>query len=84
MTDNYGRTALHHAALNGNLEACMLLIERGARLDARARDGKTPFNYAAQVLCSRVVHVSSDAGGVFFMTILHPHPDTHRIVNQRP
>ena len=30
-------------------QACALLIERGARLDARARDGKTPFNYAAQV-----------------------------------
>jgi ankyrin repeat protein len=35
MTDNYGRTALHHAALNGNLDACSFLIDRGARLDAR-------------------------------------------------
>jgi hypothetical protein len=44
----HGRTALHHAALNGNSHVVKLLIDHGARLDARAWDGKTPFNYAAE------------------------------------
>lgn len=28
-----GRTALHYAALNGHLEVCKLLAQKGCRLD---------------------------------------------------
>ncbi len=46
----FGRSALHHAALNGSMGAAKVLIERGARLDIRSLDGRTPFNYAAENL----------------------------------
>ncbi len=40
-----GRTALHHAARNGNLEACKLLIAAGARLDILSK-----FKYSVRDL----------------------------------
>ena len=46
----FGRSALHHAALNGSMAAAKVLIDRGARLDIRSLDGRTPFNYAAENL----------------------------------
>eukprot|EP00292_Cryptomonas_paramecium_P016031 CAMPEP_0113671272 /NCGR_PEP_ID=MMETSP0038_2-20120614/5614_1 /TAXON_ID=2898 /ORGANISM="Cryptomonas paramecium" /LENGTH=214 /DNA_ID=CAMNT_0000587409 /DNA_START=147 /DNA_END=788 /DNA_ORIENTATION=- /assembly_acc=CAM_ASM_000170 len=48
--DSFGRSPLHHAALNGSMAAAKVLIEHGARLDIRSLDGRTPFNYAAENL----------------------------------
>ncbi|KAL5105468.1 Ankyrin repeat domain-containing protein 39 [Taenia crassiceps] len=59
--DAYGYTPLHYAANNGRLEACQLLLARGANVAATTRCGKaTPLHRAAyrgnlsivQLLCS--------------------------------
>lgn len=39
-------TALHHAAYNGHTQTVLLLIERGATVDARDFEGKTPLIHA--------------------------------------
>lgn len=47
-TDANGATALHEAALAGNLQAAQTLLEAGARVDARERRGATALNVAAE------------------------------------
>jgi uncharacterized protein len=48
ITDSDGRTALMHAAINGNCEIANLLIESGADLDLADRMGFTALHYASQ------------------------------------
>ena len=44
----FGKTALHRAAERGKLEACEMLIERGANINAEEHTTKlTPLHYAA-------------------------------------
>ena len=43
-----GVTALHHAAQNGHNKICGVLIEAGARLDAKTSEGFTPLMIALQ------------------------------------
>ncbi|HEX5219566.1 MAG TPA: ankyrin repeat domain-containing protein [Verrucomicrobiae bacterium] len=42
-----GRTALHAAAEEGDLEAARILIESGAEVNARTNNGQTPLHLAA-------------------------------------
>jgi uncharacterized protein len=42
-----GRTALHAAAEEGDLQAARILVEAGADVNARTRDGATPLQLAA-------------------------------------
>jgi len=44
----YGNTALHAAAMNGNLEVVQLLVERGADPSIRNQEGRTPYEEAAE------------------------------------
>jgi|GEM_PF-2766826 len=43
-----GRTALHEAAANGNLQVIHTLIAHGAKVDARNSTGETPLHLAAR------------------------------------
>ena len=45
--DNEGRTALHHAAQNGEVEVIKVLLDRGAEIDALDKDNRTPLHFAA-------------------------------------
>uniref|UniRef100_A0A3B4C9L0 CASK interacting protein 1 n=1 Tax=Pygocentrus nattereri TaxID=42514 RepID=A0A3B4C9L0_PYGNA len=45
--DTDGFSALHHAALNGNLELISLLLESQAMVDIRDQKGMRPLHYAA-------------------------------------
>ncbi|KAG7460014.1 hypothetical protein MATL_G00216720 [Megalops atlanticus] len=45
--DTDGFSALHHAALNGNLELISLLLESQATVDIRDQKGMRPLHYAA-------------------------------------
>ncbi|KAL0992524.1 hypothetical protein UPYG_G00094480, partial [Umbra pygmaea] len=47
VQDTDGLSALHHAALNGNLELISLLLESQAAVDIRDEKGMRPLHYAA-------------------------------------
>lgn len=46
--DRYGRTLLHHAALNGDLPQLQTLLAAGAAVNVADDDGWTPLHFAAQ------------------------------------
>jgi ankyrin repeat protein len=45
---------LHQAAKDGDLATCKLLIERGAKVDAKDRRGRTPLHYAVMFKNSNI------------------------------
>jgi protein phosphatase 1 regulatory subunit 16A len=45
--DNDGQTAIHNAAILGNVKMTEALIDAGARIDAVTSDGKTAVHFAA-------------------------------------
>jgi ankyrin repeat protein len=47
-TDNYGRTALDHAASRGHAEAVKLLLDANADVNAQDEDGWTALHRAAR------------------------------------
>lgn len=49
MEKGTGRTALHFAALDSNLDATMALVEAGCNKEARDADGLTPLHLACRV-----------------------------------
>jgi len=60
--DERGSTPLHLAADAGSTEALILLIERGAGLEARDADGDTPLHWAAYAGRADVVAVLIESG----------------------
>ena len=48
FTDGDGWGALHFAAAEGTPELCELLVEKGLKADAAARDGETPVDLAEE------------------------------------
>jgi ankyrin repeat protein len=47
--DRFGRTALHTAAVLGQVELARFLLSRGADVNARDRDGRTPLMVSASL-----------------------------------
>ena len=43
-SDFWGYTPLHEAAAKNKLEICRLLLEHGAQVDAKTREGQTPYD----------------------------------------
>ena len=43
-SDFWGYTPLHEAAAKNKLEICRVLLEQGAQVDAKTREGQTPFD----------------------------------------
>jgi ankyrin repeat protein len=52
---DYGSTALMYAAQNGHLDCVMQLIDHGASVQARNKDGFTPLHFATTVDIVRVL-----------------------------
>ena len=59
-TDANGDTALHGAALRGANQIVRLLVDRGAKLDARNEQGWTPLTVADGVLYTFTVKAAPD------------------------
>ena len=59
-----GETALHRAAREGDLDACRLLVEEGAIIDARCEQGYTPLHAAAAEgkvdICTLLLEMGAD------------------------
>ena len=57
--DKDGNTALHHAALSGMTDAVPILIEHGASLAVKNRQGKTPLDLAAYDLTRETMRAAA-------------------------
>lgn len=55
--DNFGYTALHHAALSGFEDVVEVLLEDGAKGNSRSRSEITPLHLAALKGCANVAHL---------------------------
>jgi ankyrin repeat protein len=44
-------TPLHFAAINGDIQIVEMLLNRGARINAKNYYGLTPLNYAIKIIC---------------------------------
>ena len=60
--DEYGWARLHNAVLNGNLEECKQLVERGANLNPGTDLGWTPLMFAASEGPIEIVRMLLEAG----------------------
>jgi ankyrin repeat protein len=47
--NSMGLTALHGAANRGSNDIIKFLVEKGAKLDAKDKEGRTPLNWAEGV-----------------------------------
>ena len=57
LTDDAGRTPLHLAATRCHVDAAKLLLDKGAKIDAKAAGGTTPLDLAAQAGCVDMVNL---------------------------
>jgi ankyrin repeat protein len=57
LTDDAGRTPLHLAATHCHMDAAKLLLDKGAKVDAKAAGGTTPLDLAAQAGCVDMVNL---------------------------
>lgn len=48
QADKSGRTALHWSAISGHKEATLLLLQKGAQINAETTTGMTPLHGAAE------------------------------------
>jgi ankyrin repeat protein len=60
--NSYGETGLYGAAVGGEVEVARLLLQHGARVDARDRSQKTPLHRAAYSGSVEVATLLIDAG----------------------
>jgi len=60
--DDKGRTLLHLAAADGNIDLIRRLLDLGAEVEARDKRGETPLSYAIEAGSSPVVNLLLEAG----------------------
>jgi uncharacterized protein len=60
--DDDGRTGMHYAALNGNLQIMAILIKAGAHVSPRDRLGNTPLHLAAERNRTEAAELLIEAG----------------------
>lgn len=57
LPDDAGRTPLHLAATHCHTDVVLLLLNKGAKIDVKAKGGATPLHLAAQEGCADVVNL---------------------------
>jgi ankyrin repeat protein len=66
--DNFGQTVLHHAVALDSVEEVAFLLEKGAALNPRDFEGKTPMGYAIERGAMKVAEYLSKIPGVEYKT----------------
>lgn len=61
-TSDDGRTALHYAAINGNLQIAAIVLKAGAWLNVKDKQGNAPLHYAAEFDRTEFVELVGDLG----------------------
>jgi len=79
--DDEGRTALHGAAHKGRNEVVKLLVERGAKLDARDLGSRDTVNGAMLGLTWMPLHYAQGLVRVGVQSAI-PHPETEALLRQ--
>ena len=79
--DDEGRTALHGAAHKGRNEVVKLLVERGAKLDARDLGSRDTVNGAMLGVTWMPLHYSQGLVRVGVQSAI-PHPETEALIRQ--
>jgi len=64
QTDEERRTAMHYAALSGNLQIIAILIKGGAKLDPKEKLGNTPLHLAADLNQAEAAKLLLDVGAM--------------------
>ena len=73
----YGTTPLHWACMNGHEKVVQVLLDRGAKVKARNRDGMVALHYACRESHLRITRLLLDNGAdinaqdIFGFTALH-------------
>ena len=67
-SDREGRTSLHYAAAEGNVELCNELIEGGSNPNSQDDSGLAPLHFAAQSSSHETVSVLLAAGAAANLT----------------
>ena len=62
QVDGYGRTALHYAVLNGQVESVKLLLELRAKINMSDEDGVTPLKIAQEYNLKEIIRILKAAG----------------------
>jgi len=78
-TDSKGRTALHIAALRKDSDLMVFLLQRGAKLEAREAEGKTPFQISVELSHQAGIKALAEAGANLF-AVDQPTSDTVRML----
>jgi ankyrin repeat protein len=60
--DNFNRTPLHVAVINGQLEIAQVLLDAGADVNVQTNGGRTPLHDAAQNGSLEIARMLIDAG----------------------
>merc|ERR1712098_259948 len=58
LTNEYGETALHYAAEFGRDEMCAALLKKGANVNAKNKNGRTPLTVAVlnnSAVCVKII-----------------------------
>ncbi len=79
--DDEGRTALHGAAHKGRNEVVKLLVQRGARLDARDLGSRDTVNGAMLGVTWMPLHYAQGLVRVGVQSAI-PHPETEALIRQ--
>ena len=69
--DEYGRTALHYAALDGDHERVRELVDAGADPSAQDDDGRTGLHFAAQERSPGATEILLKAGADTNLVDIH-------------
>ncbi len=74
--DQYERTILHHAALNGNTRLVCALVDSGARINAKDGIGQSPLTLALQMGHSNtaklLIEYGASVNSIFFENTVPP------------